>query len=122
LEFEQTAELYRSCHAGFVMMFTRHPSYLPFELMASGSLVITNENPATAWFLKDGENCWLSLPSATCFADTLERALTDEAGRQRITAQALEQIRRSHSNWDIEMEKIYHYMCNPAKAAHPRAL
>jgi glycosyltransferase involved in cell wall biosynthesis len=69
LEYRQTADLYRTCHAGLVMMFTRHPSYLPLELMASGSLVVTNTNPATRWLLQDGENCRLAEASATSLAD-----------------------------------------------------
>jgi glycosyltransferase involved in cell wall biosynthesis len=114
LEYRQTAELYRSCAAGLVMMFTRHPSYLPFELMASGALVVTNYNPATTWFLKDRQNCRLSRISATCLAETLEEALQDHAERQRITANAVQQIRSSYSDWDRQIEKIYRYMRDPA--------
>lgn len=113
LSLQQTAELYRTCAAGLVMMFTRHPSYLPFELMASGALVVTNFNPATTWFLKDGENCLLTEASATCIAETLEQGLTDHALRHRITAQAACQIQESYANWDREIEKIYRYMCSP---------
>ena len=113
LGYQQTAELYRTCHAGLVMMFTRHPSYLPFELMASGSLVVTNYNPATTWFLKDGENCRLAQTSATSVAVLLEQALLDEAARQHITDNAARQIQSSFSNWEGQMEKIYQYMRNP---------
>ena len=66
LPYAETGNLYRSCHAGFVMMMTKHPSYLPFELMACGAIVVTNFNPANTWLLKDGENCLLSAPSASC--------------------------------------------------------
>jgi hypothetical protein len=38
LDYRQTADLYRTCHAGAVLMLTRHPSYIPLELMASGAL------------------------------------------------------------------------------------
>ncbi len=113
LSYRQTAELYRSCHAGLVMMFTRHPSYLPFELMASGSLVVTNYNPATTWFLKDGQNCRLSEVSATSIADVIEQALLDTEGRLQITRRAAEQIQADFSDWGQQIEKIYHYMRNP---------
>ena len=33
---EEVAALYRSCDIGLVFMFTKHPSYQPFEFMASG--------------------------------------------------------------------------------------
>lgn len=114
LGYEQTAELYRGCQAGLVMMFTRHPSYLPFELMASGCLVVSNRNPATSWLLKDGQNCLLSEASASSLAETLEKALLDEPARQQITAQAAQEIQRHYSDWNREFEKVYRYMCNPS--------
>ncbi len=113
LSIEETAELYRSCDVGLVMMFTRHPSYLPFELMASGTLVVTNYNPATLWMLKDGENCLLSEASPTCLADTLERGLREHDLREQITARALEDIISGHRNWDAQIEKIYRFMVSP---------
>jgi glycosyltransferase involved in cell wall biosynthesis len=116
LEYDQTAQLYRTCHAGLVMMFTRHPSYLPLELMACGSLVVSNINPATTWLLKHKENCLLSEASATCLADTLEQALLDNSLRENICQQALAQIQTSFSNWDEEMEKTFQYMRDIAVA------
>jgi glycosyltransferase involved in cell wall biosynthesis len=113
LDYQKTAELYRNCHAGLVMMFTRHPSYLPFELMASGSVVVTNYNPATTWLLKDGENCLLSEASATCLAEKLEQGLLDEKIRQHIIANAIQEMQTRHNNWDNEIEKIYAYMISP---------
>jgi glycosyltransferase involved in cell wall biosynthesis len=113
LSYEATAALYRTCEAGLVMMFTRHPSYLPFELMASGCLVVTNENPATRWLLRDGENCLLSAPSASALAETLERGLTDRALRDQITATALAEIQASYADWDTQMAKIFRYMQQP---------
>lgn len=113
LSYEQTADLYRTCAAGLVMMFTKHPSYLPFELMASGALVISNYNPATTWFLKDGENCLLSEPSASCLARTIETGLLETALRQQITAMALENIRTHHARWEGQLARIYDFMCDP---------
>jgi glycosyltransferase involved in cell wall biosynthesis len=91
-------------------MFTRHPSYLPFEFMASGCLTVTNRNPATAWLLRDGENCLLSDVSPSCIATTLERGLLDAGLRARVTAAALEMIRRDHSDWDSQMERVAQFM------------
>ena len=113
LDYEDTAELYRGCDVGMIVMFTRHPSYLPFELMASGCLVVSNFNPATAWFLKDMENCMLSRASATSLAETLEEALLKNQERKRITANATRLIREEFSDWDHQIESIYQYMCDP---------
>jgi glycosyltransferase involved in cell wall biosynthesis len=113
LGYSETAELYRSCQVGLVMMFTQHPSYLPFELMSSGCLVVTNRNPATAWFLKDKENCLLSESSATCLADTLVEAVMNITERERITGTASQLIKKEYSDWNAQMEKIYRFMCDP---------
>ncbi len=113
LAYEETASLYRECQAGLVMMFTRHPSYLPFELMASGTLVVTNPNPATRWLLHDRENCLLAAPSATSLAETLELALTNTALRTTITTNALTGIRQNFTDWNGQIEKIFGYMTDP---------
>ena len=113
LPYEETGDLYRSCDAGFVMMFTRHPSYLPFEMMACGCSVVTNYNPWTTWLLKDGENCLLSLPSATSLADRLEEALLDEELRLKIGKTSSQLIKSQFSNWHEQLEKVYGWMCDP---------
>ncbi|HEU5012848.1 MAG TPA: glycosyltransferase family 4 protein, partial [Roseiflexaceae bacterium] len=113
LPYQETARLYRTCDAGLAMMFTRHPSYLPFEFMASGCLVVSNVNSATAWLLKDNENCLLSLPSASCIADTLARALQDHDLRRRITANAAQLIKEEFSDWTKSISAVYDYMCDP---------
>jgi O-antigen biosynthesis protein len=113
LSYHATTELYRTCDAGLVMMFTRHPSYLPFEFMASGCLVVTNLNHSTSWLLKDGQNCLLTLPTASCIADTLARGLQDHGLRQQITGRALEMIRRDYADWSGQVEQIYEYMRDP---------
>ena len=46
---DEVAALYRSCDIGFVFMHTKHPSYQPFEFMASGMATVSNINPATTW-------------------------------------------------------------------------
>jgi O-antigen biosynthesis protein len=113
LPYQTTAELYRNCHAGLVMMFTRHPSYLPFEMMASGCLVVSNYNPATSWFLKDKENCLLSNISASCLADVIEQALANKSERELICQNALHNIQSNFVDWTAQMEKIYGYICEP---------
>jgi spore maturation protein CgeB len=93
-----------------VMMFTRHPSYIPFELMACKSLVVTNDNPANHWLLHNGENCLLSHASATSLCETMKKGLIDAELRKEITSNAFKQIETQYSSWDKEIEKIYQYM------------
>lgn len=113
LDYEQTAELYRTCDAALVLMFTRHPSYLPLELMASGCLVVTNYNPATTWLLEDGVNCILTAPSPTCIAGALHHALTQPELHQTITTNAVNTIHESYQDWHEKIDEIYRLMCAP---------
>ncbi len=82
---DEVAELYRSCDIGLVFMFSKHPSYQPFEFMASGMATVSNINPATAWLLRDGENCLLTPPLPTPTAERLGRLVEDSpaAGEDR---------------------------------------
>jgi glycosyltransferase involved in cell wall biosynthesis len=108
--YSETADLYRACDAGLVMMFTRHPSYLPFELMACECCVVSNRNPWTGWFLKDGENCLLADASATSLVDRLEEALINEDLRQKIVSSANQVIAHDHQDWDREFEQLFTWM------------
>jgi glycosyltransferase involved in cell wall biosynthesis len=112
LNYNSTGALYRACDAGVAIMMTRHPSYLPMELMACGALVVTNRNPDTSWLLKDGENCLLSDLSATSLADRIQEGLENESLRSRITETAANTVRAQFSDWDEPMEKIYRYMAS----------
>ena len=108
LSYTQAAELYRTCDAGLVLMFARHPSYSPLELMASGCVVATNRNPATQWLLRDRENCLLAQPSATCLSAALEWAAAHPAERRSITATAASEIQTRHSDWGHEEDVSFH--------------
>ena len=112
LHYEETAALYRECDVALSMMFTRHPSYIPIELMASGCLVVANFNQANTWLLRDGTNCILSPASASSLCDTLIEGLTNTDLREKITKNALDTILNGYSDWNREIERIYEYMCN----------
>jgi SAM-dependent methyltransferase len=113
LSYEDTGRLYRESEVGVVMMLTRHPSYIPLELMASGCLAVTNVNAWTSWLLKDGENCLLSAATATAIADNVERALLDTALRDRIRVKALAMVRSEYLDWSSQAESVFAYLCDP---------
>ncbi len=110
LRYEETADLYRSCDLGLLLMFTRHPSYIPLQLMASGCIVVSNWNPATSWLMQDGVNCFLAKPSPSCLAEVMERAITNVAERRTIRANALKIVHDRYSNWDQQIDKIFEFM------------
>jgi GT2 family glycosyltransferase/outer membrane murein-binding lipoprotein Lpp len=110
LDYRATGALYRACDAGTALMMTRHPSYLPLELMACGALVITNRNPDTAWLLRDGENCLLAEPTPSCLAQRLEQGLRDRDSAAAISARALAGIDREFSDWNVAVARILAYI------------
>lgn len=110
LKYEETGDLYRSCDVGLVLMFTKHPSYLPFELMACGTAVVSNYNPSTTWFLKNEENCILTDSSATRIAEAIMSILEDKEKREKIEKKAVEDMQIMHTNWNEQLDKLFNYM------------
>lgn len=106
---DEVADLYRTCDIGLVFMLTRHPSYQPFEFMASGMATVSNINPATEWLLRDGENCLLTPPLATPVAERLARLVEDAELRARIVAAGIEEVRQFR--WDEQIERVWESMC-----------
>ena len=113
LGYEETAELYRSCDFGLILMFTKHPSYLPMELMASGAIVISNYNDANTWLLKDKINCAVVEPSPTYITERLLYLIKDEELQKTMRENARSTAASYH--WDNEMEKIYRFITGTGK-------
>ncbi|MCZ8519166.1 MULTISPECIES: rhamnosyltransferase WsaF family glycosyltransferase [Paenibacillus] len=109
LPYEQTGEFYRSCDLGLSLMMTRHTSYLPIELMASGCPVVTNTSRWKTWLLKDNVNCLLTEPTAASVADRVIQGLTDHELRRRVVQGALE-TSRVHPEWDGEFDKVMKFI------------
>jgi glycosyltransferase involved in cell wall biosynthesis len=106
---DEVAELYRSCDIGLVFMQTKHPSYQPFEFMASGMATVSNINPATTWMLCDGENCLLTPPLPTPTAERIGRLIDDPELRRRIARAGMEQVRAIR--WEEQIESIWAKVC-----------
>lgn len=117
LPYRATAELYRRCHVGLVMMMTRHPSYLPFELMACGALVVSNQNDANRWLLKSGENCLLAPASATALAQTLEDALVHWDAHAPLRERAHGLVQEQYCDWPRELDAAFGFVRHVAAGA-----
>lgn len=115
LQIEQTGDLYRNCDAGLVMMYTRHPSYLPYEMMACGCCVVSNYNAYTTWFLKDGKNSVVCEPSASSIAEAIEKILLDGDMRKKISEYAASQILDNNPQWDESLEKVAKFVLSDAQ-------
>lgn len=113
LPYEKTGDLYRSCHVGLAMMMTKHPSYLPFEMMACGTLVVCNRNAANTWLLRDGDNCLIAEPTASCLATTLDHALRNHESMLSIRTRGSELICNEHGNWTAALSHVAEFMHSP---------
>jgi len=109
LPYEETGKLYRECDIGIVFMLTKHPSYLPFELMACGCTVVTNRNPSTTWLLRDGENCIMTEPSITSIFEKIETCIENPVLRSQLAQNGLHMVGKT--DWEKEIEKIYKFIC-----------
>lgn len=113
LTLEDTAKLYRSCDAALYLMFTLHPGVLPFELMASGCAVVTNDNPAHQSVLKNGSNCILCTPTVTGIVECFERLNSSYQLRSELFENGLKTA--VQNSWDGEMEKGYEFVTGTQK-------
>jgi GT2 family glycosyltransferase/glycosyltransferase involved in cell wall biosynthesis len=113
LDYRATGELYRNSDVGLALTVSKHPSYLPLELMACGVPVVAFDNPWGHWILRDEENSLLAKRTADHLADQLERLCTDQELRERLSGQALRDIASSHGDWDATLAPIYDYLCDP---------
>lgn len=113
LDYRATGELYRQCDVGLALTVSKHPSYLPLELMACGVPLVAFDNPWGHWILRDGENSLLAKRTADSLTDRLERLCTDFDLRQRMSAAGLADIAAGHASWDGALSGIHPYLCDP---------
>jgi glycosyltransferase involved in cell wall biosynthesis len=108
LSLEDTAQLYRSCDAALYLMFTLHPGVIPFELMASGCAVVTNDYPAHRSVLRNGRNCILCTPTVTGIVESFERLHNNYPLRRELFENGLKTT--VQNSWDAEMERGYKFV------------
>lgn len=104
---EKVGAVYRSCHIGCVYMLSKHPSYQPFEFMASGMATVSNMNEDNLWFLKDEYNCLLAEPSPPAMTEQICRLIEDEKLRNLITINGQKTVA---DNWDDQQTKVWKYV------------
>jgi glycosyltransferase involved in cell wall biosynthesis len=101
---EEVASLYRQCDIGVVYMLSKHPSYQPFEFMASGMATVTNNNEDNLWLLKDNENCLIAEPSSAAMVEKIGWLVDDHKLRARISKNGLKTV---DSDWDVQINQIW---------------
>lgn len=102
---EAVGELYRSCDIGFVYMLSKHPSYQPFEFMASGMATVTNNNEDNLWLLKNRENSIVTEPSPAAMVDGIGALIEDERLRKKIAKAGHDYI--AGYTWEQQLDTIW---------------
>lgn len=117
LDYRATGALYRRCDVGLALTVSKHPSYLPLELMACGVPVVAFDNPWGHWILRDEENCLLAKRTVDDLVDKLDRLASDAELRRRLSGRALADIAAGHGSWERALAGIYPYLCDPEGGA-----
>jgi glycosyltransferase involved in cell wall biosynthesis len=89
-------------------MFSKHPSYQPFEYLAAGAAVVSNTNSATSWFLRDGENCLVAEPFPVAIASAVGRLVTDAELRLKLAERGYADV--TSVEWETEFGKLWRFM------------
>ncbi|MGQ0521064.1 MAG: rhamnosyltransferase WsaF family glycosyltransferase [Actinomycetota bacterium] len=113
LDYRATGPLYRTCDVGLALTVSKHPSYLPLELMACGVPVVAFDSPNFSWLLRDEENCLLVERTVDGVAGGLERLVVDTDLRARLARQGLADINANHASWDKALAGVYRFLCDP---------
>jgi O-antigen biosynthesis protein len=113
LDYRATGELYRHCDVGLALTVSKHPSYLPLELMSCGVPVVAFDNSWGYWVLHDGENSLLARRTVDSLVEHLDALVVDSALRRRFSVAGLSTIAQSHSDWTTAIAPIYGYLCDP---------
>lgn len=106
---QEVGDLYRSCDIGFVYMLSKHPSYQPFEFMATGVATVTNNNEDNLWMLKDGINCLVSEPSPAAMAEKIGWLIDDKKLRLKIQSGGYDTI---SYDWDRVLDVVWNDIKN----------
>jgi GT2 family glycosyltransferase/glycosyltransferase involved in cell wall biosynthesis len=117
LDYRQTAQIYREADIGLTMQISRHPSYLPLELMACGVPMVAPDSEWFKWLFADGVNSKLSMRSLADLVEKLDLLVRDADLRAQLSAGALETIDARHSDWDAALDGVYAYLCDPEREA-----
>ena len=101
-------QLYCDSDIGVCCMFSKHPSYQPFEYLAAGAAVVSNANSATSWFLRDEENCLVSEPFPVAIAAAVGRLVTNPELRLKLAASGYADV--TSVDWESEFAKLWRFM------------
>ncbi|MEV8214497.1 glycosyltransferase [Leifsonia sp. NPDC077715] len=121
LDYRATGRLYRETDIGITLQISRHPSYLPLELMASGAAMVVPDSPWFRWLFEPGVNARTSMMTYEEVVAALDELVRDAETRKRIAAAGVATIDERHSDWDAALDGLYEFLSDPEANAVPTA-
>ena len=85
LDYRATGALYRETDIGLTLQISRHPSYLPLELMACGVPMVAPDSSWFSWLFQDGDNSLLAMRTYEDIVERLDTLVRDAALRKRLS-------------------------------------
>ncbi|MGN6759861.1 MAG: rhamnosyltransferase WsaF family glycosyltransferase [Leifsonia sp.] len=119
LDYRATGRLYRETDIGITLQISRHPSYLPLELMASRVAMVVPDSPWFRWLFTPGENAQTTMMTYEEVVAALDGLVRDAETRRRIAAAGEATIDAAHSDWDAALDGIYDFLSDPEANARP---
>lgn len=113
MDYRATGALYRKTDIGVTMQISRHPSYLPLELMACGVPMVSPDSEWFKWLFDDGVNSATAMRSLTDLSERISTLVEDAELRGRLRSGAIATIDANHSEWDAALDGLYDYLCDP---------
>lgn len=106
LQLHQLCDVYSQCDMCLVLSMT-NLSLLPMEIMASGSVVVSNKGPNNEWLLND-DNAVLVDPEPDAIADAMAyyfKHKDELANKRQMGIDYVQQF-----TWKDEIAKVYDFM------------
>ncbi|MBD8538754.1 glycosyltransferase family 2 protein [Frigoribacterium sp. CFBP 8751] len=113
LDYRATGAMYRETDIGLTMQISRHPSYLPLELMGSGVPMVAPDSAWFTWLFEDRRNSRLTMRTVDDIVENLEALILDAEARRAMSHEALETIDSNHNSWDDALAGIFDYLTDP---------
>ncbi|MGK0715089.1 rhamnosyltransferase WsaF family glycosyltransferase [Leucobacter sp. W1153] len=114
MDYRATGAIYRETDIGVTMQISRHPSYLPLELMASGVTMVSPDSEWFKWLFRDDRNSATVMRSIDDLTEQISALVEDAERRNRLGSGGLQTIDEAHSDWDAALNEVYSYLCDPS--------
>jgi hypothetical protein len=79
---------------------------------------VTNANSATAWFLRDGENCLVTEPFSVAIAEAIGRLVTDGELRLKLASRGRADV--TSTEWKTEFDRLWRFIVDERDALAER--